>query len=553
MSPAEFQNVISDQIDRLRRAGHDLHVSHVAQRYFGPRLGDPVQELHRLRRMSLEELHALHCDLTAVEGAVGTHPVPLVMRLLSPDSWRRVVVEGLALLPVDAEPCGTAWTRDGDLWRFRFTFEDVKIGAYPDGGGEDEIVLFALTSESAVSWRITKITLDANEPQSGNAFVYSGAAAIDIHVVDGEPEVAKTEEVGEKFDELCREMKRMLPNHVAPEWFPVPGQQFWRQAPLRRLGSVDASAATPAELVHPQDEAPSGPAPAVDYGAEGAPPAPTVSPDPVSRHEAERLVLSAFMHDANYPDTRDIVMAELKPENFLGYTHRELFSTMRRMVLAGEQLSPRNVAHYCPTLFDAVHDIASATPPGPRTLEYLVKLVSGAAPRCPFSREAELNVLAACLLRPEVLDTADLRPEDFYFEHYALLFEVMRDLRRGPGVDPVHMADALKRRGVWTSDFANHIGDMLDVDGRQVANFPTYQEVVQQKAMLRRMISAAADVERDMDREAVLLGQARKLEHGLRAAWDKAAPEGGTTAESRKLYDALMSAESVVRHLGRSS
>lgn len=115
----------------------------------------------------------------------------------------------------------------------------------------------------------------------------------------------------------------------------------------------------------------------------------------------------------------------------------------------------------------------------------------------PQSAEAEASVLGALLLdREAVVKIADfLRPQDFYSPHHATIYAAMLDLfeRRDP-IDVLSVANRLAEK------------KELEVVGGEAAlaslaaSVPTaghvahYARIVQKKATLRRLISAAATI-----------------------------------------------------------
>lgn len=115
----------------------------------------------------------------------------------------------------------------------------------------------------------------------------------------------------------------------------------------------------------------------------------------------------------------------------------------------------------------------------------------------PQNLEAEGSVLGAMMLSPEA--TADvveiLQADDFYRSSNGRIYEVLRGLyARGEPVDIVTGVEALKRQGIL-EDVGGHLylRDLVD----QVptpASAAHYARIVSQTALLRRLISAAADI-----------------------------------------------------------
>ena len=116
----------------------------------------------------------------------------------------------------------------------------------------------------------------------------------------------------------------------------------------------------------------------------------------------------------------------------------------------------------------------------------------------PHSLEAEREVLSAVFIDPNAMDVISetLRAEDFYLERHQLLFGALSDLHeRGTAIDLVTVQQALKDRGQYDKiGGARTLGELLDRAGT-VSNLEHYCEIVRQKAVLRRMVDAARQIE----------------------------------------------------------
>ncbi len=116
----------------------------------------------------------------------------------------------------------------------------------------------------------------------------------------------------------------------------------------------------------------------------------------------------------------------------------------------------------------------------------------------PHSLDAEREVLSAVFIDPNAMDTLSesLRAEDFYFERHQILYTVLADLHeRATAIDLVTVQQALKDRGQYDKiGGARTLGELLDRAGT-VSNLEHYCEIVRQKAVLRRMVEAARQIE----------------------------------------------------------
>ncbi|HEU4354953.1 MAG TPA: replicative DNA helicase [Actinomycetota bacterium] len=115
----------------------------------------------------------------------------------------------------------------------------------------------------------------------------------------------------------------------------------------------------------------------------------------------------------------------------------------------------------------------------------------------PHNLEAEESVLGAMMLSTEAIaDVVELiRPEDFYRTANGKVFETLRSVyARGEPVDAITAVEELRRRGIL-----EEVGGHLYVH-ELVQQVPTpaaaanYARIVSQAALLRRLISAAADI-----------------------------------------------------------
>jgi replicative DNA helicase len=130
-----------------------------------------------------------------------------------------------------------------------------------------------------------------------------------------------------------------------------------------------------------------------------------------------------------------------------------------------------------------------------RTAEEVRRLPQHRVP--PQNLEAEESVLGSMMLSPEALaETIEiLQPVDFYRSANGTIYDVIRTLfGRGEPVDIVTVVEALKRQGSLDAVGGPlYLRDLVD----QVptpASAPHYARIVAQTALLRRLISASADI-----------------------------------------------------------
>ncbi len=114
----------------------------------------------------------------------------------------------------------------------------------------------------------------------------------------------------------------------------------------------------------------------------------------------------------------------------------------------------------------------------------------------PHSLDAEREVLSAVFIDPSAMDKlSGLRPDEFYFERHQGIFTVLADLHSdGRALDLVTVQQALKDRGLYEKvGGARTLGELLERGGT-AQNIEHYRRIVQEKAALRRVSDAVADV-----------------------------------------------------------
>ncbi len=109
----------------------------------------------------------------------------------------------------------------------------------------------------------------------------------------------------------------------------------------------------------------------------------------------------------------------------------------------------------------------------------------------PSSVEAEQSVIGSMLMDREAIMSATeiLRPEDFYYHQYGVMFEAMAELHNeGRPVDLVTLQDRLKEKNVAPEVYSlDMVRELLNAVPTS-ANVRSYAQIVHDKAVLRRLI-----------------------------------------------------------------
>lgn len=117
----------------------------------------------------------------------------------------------------------------------------------------------------------------------------------------------------------------------------------------------------------------------------------------------------------------------------------------------------------------------------------------------PHNHEAEQAVLGSVLIEPSVLITVNerLRADSFYRQGHQRLFEVMADLaERGMPVDVVTLTSELQdRRLLDEVGGVTYLTELTSVIPT-AANVEYYAKIVEEKAILRRLIHTATEIAR---------------------------------------------------------
>jgi len=115
----------------------------------------------------------------------------------------------------------------------------------------------------------------------------------------------------------------------------------------------------------------------------------------------------------------------------------------------------------------------------------------------PHNLEAEESVLGSMMLSTEAIaEVVEIvRPGDFYRSANAKVFDTLREVYgRGDPVDAITAVEELKRRGLL-EEIGGHLYIHELVERVPTpASAPSYARIVAEAALLRRLISAAADI-----------------------------------------------------------
>ena len=115
----------------------------------------------------------------------------------------------------------------------------------------------------------------------------------------------------------------------------------------------------------------------------------------------------------------------------------------------------------------------------------------------PHSIEAEKSVLGSVLQSKETLFEVleILEPEDFYSEHHKEVFEAVRELnRRSEPVDILTVSEELKKRNTLAMVGGRAFVASLPTEAPSTANAESYAHIIKEKAILRSLIQASADI-----------------------------------------------------------
>ena len=135
----------------------------------------------------------------------------------------------------------------------------------------------------------------------------------------------------------------------------------------------------------------------------------------------------------------------------------------------------------------------------------------------PHNTEAEKSVIGSMLISPEAAMAAEeiLSGDDFYHRQYGIVFETMKELSdAGKPIDVVTLKAALEKKDVPPEVVSAEFMAQLLTAVPTSANVREYAAIVREKATLRRLIHAAAEIEntcyKDQEDAEVILDQAEK-------------------------------------------
>lgn len=118
----------------------------------------------------------------------------------------------------------------------------------------------------------------------------------------------------------------------------------------------------------------------------------------------------------------------------------------------------------------------------------------------PHNTEAERSVLGSMFLDPKAVFIAleRLKPQDFYAKRNADIFECISDLSEaGNPVDTVTVVERLERKGLIKSgDDTLYVADLAG-SVPSASNILFYIDIVEQKSILRSLVSAGNEIIRD--------------------------------------------------------
>ena len=116
--------------------------------------------------------------------------------------------------------------------------------------------------------------------------------------------------------------------------------------------------------------------------------------------------------------------------------------------------------------------------------------------QAPHSPEAEQAVLGSMLIDADCIkDVMDkLQPEDFYLRQNREIFETIYSMFvYSKPIDGVTVAGEMERSGLYTDDTRGYLVQLMEVTPTS-ANVMEYVKIVREKALLRAVASAAADI-----------------------------------------------------------
>ena len=115
----------------------------------------------------------------------------------------------------------------------------------------------------------------------------------------------------------------------------------------------------------------------------------------------------------------------------------------------------------------------------------------------PHDLNAEESLLGAMMLEAEAIASAAgvLRADDFYKPGHAHIFDAIHALyAAGQPVDPVTVADELRRNGLLETVGGHQALVDIMASTPATTNAPGYARIVEEHALLRRLIGVAGEI-----------------------------------------------------------
>ena len=123
----------------------------------------------------------------------------------------------------------------------------------------------------------------------------------------------------------------------------------------------------------------------------------------------------------------------------------------------------------------------------------------------PISIEAEQAVLGSIIIKPESFDIigAMLTAEDFYLDDHKLIFNAITAMYvQSKTIDPVTLVNAMTEQGGKDNESNIQYISLIANSVPSVANIKDYARIVKEKSILRRLINACDDINRDAYEES---------------------------------------------------
>lgn len=156
----------------------------------------------------------------------------------------------------------------------------------------------------------------------------------------------------------------------------------------------------------------------------------------------------------------------------------------------------------------------------------------------PISIEAEQAVLGSIIIKPESFDIIGgmLTAEDFYLDDHKLIFNAITAMYvQSKTIDPVTLVNAMTEQGGKDNESNIQYISLIANSVPSVANIKDYARIVKEKSILRRLINACDDINRDAYEESAPVRTI--LDSAEQKIFDIA--NGNETKEFRHIRDIL--------------